>query len=90
MKVIWSPLALGDVGRIYDYVAGFNPRAASDLPRQFDVAAYSLEDLPERGRPIPGRRRELLVIWPYVIRYKITGRTVEILRVRHGSRKPLK
>jgi plasmid stabilization system protein ParE len=90
MRVIWSPLALGDVGRIYDYVASFNPRAAVDLAQKLDLAARGLGDLPERGRPIAGRRRELLVIWPYVIRYRIKASVVEILRVRHGSRQPLK
>lgn len=64
MRVIWSPLALGDVGRIYDYFVSFNPRAAVDLAHKLDLAARSLGDLPERGRPISGRCRELLVIWP--------------------------
>ena len=90
MRVKWTPAALSDVARIYDYIAAMNPRAASDLAAQLGAAVHGLADLPERGRPINGRRRELIIIWPYVIRYRIKGRQVEILRVRHGSRKPLR
>ncbi len=89
MRVRWTPAALNDVARIYDYIAAMNPRAATDLAAQLSTAANSLSDLPERGRPIKGRRRELAIIWPYVIRYRIKDQQVEILRVRHCSRKPL-
>jgi hypothetical protein len=32
--------------------------------------------------------RELLTSFSYIIRYEITGDTVEILRVRHTARRP--
>ena len=32
--------------------------------------------------------RELVTSYPYVIRYEIVADTVEILRVRHMSRRP--
>jgi plasmid stabilization system protein ParE len=34
VRVIWSPAALGDVGRIYDYIVSFNPGAAERLLRR--------------------------------------------------------
>ncbi|MDF3626249.1 type II toxin-antitoxin system RelE/ParE family toxin [Brytella acorum] len=42
--------------------------------------------LPERGRPAitPGTR-ELVSCWPYVIVYRITGSTVEILNIWHSA-----
>jgi toxin ParE1/3/4 len=89
MQVIWSPASLSDIGRAYNYIVDFNPRAAAELARRLKEAGNALSDFPERGRPIGGGRRELLVIWPYAIRYRITGRRVQILRVRHGAQKPL-
>ena len=32
--------------------------------------------------------RELLTNYPYIIRYRIVGSTVRILRVRHTARHP--
>lgn len=52
------------------------------------AAADSLTELPERGRPAATGRREVVSIWPYVIRYQVIGDRVVILRVRHGSQRP--
>ncbi|MDR3435493.1 type II toxin-antitoxin system RelE/ParE family toxin [Telmatospirillum sp.] len=51
------------------------------------ATAQSLEQFAERGRTIKGGRRELVAVWPYVIRYRIEAQTVMILRVRHGARR---
>ena len=51
-------------------------------------AAQSLELHADRGRPFRGGRRELVVIRPYLIRYRIVGDDVVILRIRHGARRP--
>ena len=32
--------------------------------------------------------RELATCYPYVIRYRVDGKTVVILRIRHTSRRP--
>jgi plasmid stabilization system protein ParE len=32
--------------------------------------------------------RELLAVSPYIIRHRIAGEQVVILRVRHGARRP--
>ena len=50
MRVIWSPAALDDIARIYDYVEAFNPRAAADLAERLVVAGNALQNFPERGR----------------------------------------
>jgi plasmid stabilization system protein ParE len=89
VRVIWSPAALNDIGRPYDYFAGFNPRAAAGLAEELRTAGNTLQYFPERGRAISGGRRELSVIWPYVIRYRLTAEGVQILRVRHDARRPL-
>lgn len=47
-------------------------------------AAMSLEDHPNRGRSA-GRFRELATVPPYLIRYKVTADTVEVLRIKHAA-----
>lgn len=49
----------------------------------------SLVTFPNRGRPVPGTTmRELVTSYPYIIRYRVQGNDVVILRVRHGARRP--
>ena len=89
MQVIWAPAALQDVAQIYGYVARFNPSAAERLAERLLAAGDSLVSFPNRGRPVPGGQlRELTVVYPYVIRYRIAADHVRILRVRHGARRP--
>ena len=89
MRVIWSPAALREIEYIYAYIAQFNPGAAERTARRLLAAGDDLEHFTDRGRPVPGiELRELTVVQPYVIRYRIDGDRVLILRVRHGSRRP--
>jgi plasmid stabilization system protein ParE len=44
----------------------------------------SLQAFPERGRPVAGGLRELPTVPPYIIRYRVAGDAVLILRIRHG------
>ena len=88
MRVVWSPSALRDIRHIYSYIAGFNRRAAEDLARELVAAGDSLETFPQRGRPIPGTDLcEWPLVYPYIIRYRIAGDLVRVLRVRHGMRR---
>ncbi|WP_431859360.1 type II toxin-antitoxin system RelE/ParE family toxin [Azospirillum sp.] len=87
--MIWAPAALRDINLIYTYVMAFNPGAAMHLAERLLSTGESLGELPERGRPIGRGRRELLIVWPYIIRYRIDGDEVRIMRVRHGRRMPL-
>jgi hypothetical protein len=32
--------------------------------------------------------RELVAVHPYIIRYEVIGDWVQVLRIRHGSRRP--
>jgi len=89
VQVIWSPAALREISQIYNYIAQFNPRAAARLADELFAAGDSLVSFPNRGRPVPGTAlRELTVVYPYVIRYRVADDVVRILRVRHGRRQP--
>ncbi len=90
VKVIWSPSALREVARIFDYLADFNPRAALEVSTALTEAGDSLAHFPHRGRLVPNTRlRELVTIYPYIVRYRIIrDDEVRILRVRHTARRP--
>ena len=47
-------------------------------------AGESLGDYPERGRQA-GNLRELAVVPPYLIRYRVMGSGVQIIRIRHSA-----
>jgi len=88
-KVVWSNTALAHIRFIRAYIEQFNPRAARELADGLTAAGDSLAAFPRRGRPVPGTdRRELVTAYPYIIRYRIAGDTVRILRVRHTVRRP--
>jgi plasmid stabilization system protein ParE len=59
--------------------------AAQRLGQRLLLAGDALETSPDRGRPITRGRRELTVIAPYLIRYRLRGDQVIVLEVRHGA-----
>jgi addiction module RelE/StbE family toxin len=84
--VIWANSALRDIDRHISYIAQFNPEAARRLARGLIAAGESLARLSQRGRPGQTKgSRELVVVWPYILVYRINQKTVEILRVWHGA-----
>lgn len=85
-RVIWSAGAVANFRSIYSYVSAFNATAATRLANRLQMAANSLSEHPERGRETSRGLRELAVIHPYLIRYRITDDAVIILRIRHGAR----
>ena len=86
MPVVFTRAARADLVRIRSYIGERNSAAASRIAVQIIAACDRLEHLPERGRPgrVPGTR-ELTIIWPYVIVYRIGPQAVEILRLWHGA-----
>jgi plasmid stabilization system protein ParE len=91
LKVLWSPRAILDAGldagHIRGYIARDNPLAANWVIDAIIGTADLLHDHPLLGRARP-RFRELGVAdYPYVIRYRVTGDTAEILSVWHDRQK---
>jgi len=88
-KIIWSTDALANLRSIRAYIEQFNPRAAANLAKGLVEAGDSLAHFPHRGRSVPKTDlRELVTAYPYIIRYRIVGDAVHILRVRHTARRP--
>ena len=89
MRIEWSPVALDDRDRIFDYydIEEDSPRAAIFVDERIAQQIEVLIDHPEFGRP--GRvddTRELVISkTPHVVAYRIMGDAIRILRVLHGK-----
>jgi toxin ParE1/3/4 len=77
--------AVSNLESIFGYVSAFNTPAAVRLAQRLQSAADSLSTHPERGRLTTRGLRELAIIHPYLIRYRVRENTVLILRIRHGA-----
>ncbi len=86
--VVWTERAADEVEAVQSYVAADNPRAADALVQRIKAAGEDLVLFPYCGRPVRQGVRELTIVRPYVIRYRVSGDIVTILRVRHGARRP--
>jgi toxin ParE1/3/4 len=85
-RIIWTAEAVANLRSVFGYVSAFNAPAAARLARRLKTAADSLAEHPERGRETSRGQRELAVIHPYLIRYRVRDDAVIILRIRHGAR----
>jgi len=88
-RLIWSPLALRDVQRLYRFLAPKSPAAAQRAVKAMRQGVSVLEQQPGLGRPIedmPSEFREWIIDFGdsgYVVRYRLTEETVVVLAVRH-------
>jgi toxin ParE1/3/4 len=88
-EVVWTAESLANLRAIRAYIEQFNPAAAETVASRLINACQSLRSASFRGRPVPGTTiREVVAYNPYVIRYRVTGGKVVILRIRHSSRRP--
>ena len=87
-RVVWTDQARGNLAAIRGYIAEFSPLAAQRFALKLVAAAEDLSRNPDRGRPVGRHHRELAIIRPYLIRYRVADDAVFILRIRHAARKP--
>jgi len=62
--------------------------AAGRFASRLVATVESLTDQPHRGRALYGDIREIVAIRPYVVRYRVKGRAVQIIRIKHGAQEP--
>jgi toxin ParE1/3/4 len=87
--VKWLRKALKSLEQAYDYTAEADQTAAISLVLKIQSATQQLADFPLLGREgrVDGTRELVIANTPYLVVYRVKGKTVEILRVLHGSRK---
>jgi plasmid stabilization system protein ParE len=88
-RLIWSAAALGDVHRLYRFLAKKDASAARRAAKAIRDGTKILADQPQLGRPadnIDPEYREWLIDFGdsgYVVLYHYDGQTTIILAVRH-------
>ena len=89
MRLEWSAYALADRIAIFDYIEADSPQAAVAVDERIREQIEVLARFPQSGRKgrIEGTRELVINRTPYIVAYRITGETVRILRVLHGSRR---
>lgn len=88
-RVVWSPTAIRDLAKIRAFVARSSSVAAGKITSDLQTAGETLAAHADRGRPVPGGKRKLATLRPYLIRYRVTTDEVRIIRIRHAARRPL-
>jgi plasmid stabilization system protein ParE len=90
MKLVWTSKGLEDVGRLRDFLAPVNERAAIKLVQSLVAAPRKLSEHPrlgERLQEFEPREVRRLLVGNYEIRYEITNGTIFILRIWHTREK---
>jgi len=85
-EIVWTDEAIAHLEAIVAYIAAFNPAAADRLGGRLIEVANSLSEFSDRGREAPNGMREMTIVWPYVLRYRVEAERLVILRIRHGAR----
>jgi toxin ParE1/3/4 len=89
LTIRWTKQAIADVDNLYNFIAANNPRAARAAVDRIDQAITNLTLHPRIGRSgrVAGSREMVVAGTPYIVAYRIRGRTVELLGVLHAARR---
>jgi addiction module RelE/StbE family toxin len=88
MRLRWTTPALRDMAEIHAFIAEHNPGAALKIARLLRAQAEGLTAHPFMGRAgrIKGTRELIIPEVMFIIAYRVTEATVDILAIRHGAR----
>lgn len=87
-RVLWSAEAADHLDAIAAYIEALDPRAASRIAARLVALGESLSKFSERGRLASDGLREMTVVPPYILRYRVEPERVVIMQIRHGARDP--
>ena len=85
-RIVWTAEAVDNLDAIVEYIEAFYPPAAERMAQRLIALADSLAEFSERGREAGDGRREMTIVPPYILRYRVEKDRVVILRIRHGAR----
>lgn len=87
MKIRWTPEAVDDLSRLYDFLAQYDPQAAMRAVTALRNGVRQLVAYPRLGPPLPGFESHdvrRLVIGAYEMRYELAGEAIHVLRFFHA------
>ena len=85
-RIVWTVEAVDNLDAIVEYIEAFHAPAAARMAERLIDLADSLAEFPDRGRDAGEGRREMTIVPPYILRYRVEEDRVIILRIRHGAR----
>jgi plasmid stabilization system protein ParE len=93
MKLVWSRQALADITDIATYyAANASPAIAEAIERRFADVLERISRAPLSAPRVAQRsqiRAVSVVRYPFRIFYRVRGDTIDILHIRHTSRRPM-
>lgn len=89
MRLRYTRLALSDLREAEEFIRAQNPTAAAAMMRRLATAIDHLTIFPESGRRgrAEGTRELIVPSTPFVIAYRVTAGTIDILAVVHAARR---
>lgn len=87
-RVIWSPRAANDLQAICQYIERGSGYYARLVAERIVAAVEMIADFPEAGSIVPEYESPLIrerLVHRYRIVHRISGDTVEIVTIAHGS-----
>ena len=94
-RLIFMPRAAADLRQIQDYIARDSTKNAEQMVARILDATESLKEFPHRTVAERQNRRlkhptRTLSVNPYIVYFRVIDewKTVRILHVRHGARRP--
>lgn len=89
MQIRWLRRALRNLEQAHSYILKENPTAAQELILKIQNAANQLENYPFMGKSgrVEGTRELIISNSPYILIYRVTAESVEILRILHTSKR---
>lgn len=92
MKLVYSRRALADLEDVATYYSvNASPAIAQSIERRFVAVIERIRLAPESAPRVAQRsqvRVAAVVRYPFRIFYRIRGDTIDILHIRHTSRRP--
>jgi len=91
MKVIFTDTALGELGEIFEYLSSNYPTLVGPLEQRIEAVLRRLQQWPESAPKVtqrPDVRVAPLIRFPYRVYYRIANEKIEIIHIRHTSRRP--
>ena len=89
MQVKWLRTALRNLDAEAAFIAEDDPAAARLVVQRVLKSVAMLAAQPDIGRPgrVPHTRELIVLNTRYIVPYRVRGKTVEVLRVFHTSRR---
>lgn len=87
-SVRWSRKALFDLDEAQSYIGRENPFAARAVAERIFLAVHRLAEEPFIGPPgiVPSTRHWVVPRTPYLLIYRVSDPSIEVLRVWHSRR----